>query len=204
MKGLKLKKSTEEKQAEEPKKKKSKKELGLTIGIILAFVLVAGVGTGGFLVHLSDTSPEFCATCHVMERNVTSYLTSNHLDNVHNQANVQCKDCHDYPVVAEVSSGVNYLIGNYSVGTDGELLAVKYSDDMCLQCHISDEFLASSTDYLERNPHDNHNGDLDCSTCHISHGEQINYCSSCHDNGGQRMIEEIAAEEVSTEVSTDQ
>ena len=194
MKDSKVKNNIEEKNVKEPKKKKSKKELGLTIGIILAFVLVAGVGTGGFLVHLSNTSPEFCSTCHLMERNVNSYLTSNHLDNIHYQANVQCKGCHDYPVVAEVTSGVNYLIGNYSVGTDGELLQVSYSDDMCLQCHISNEYLANATDLLPRNPHDNHNEDLTCKDCHISHDNQIDFCSSCHDNGGQRMVEESGEE----------
>jgi hypothetical protein len=29
---------------------------------------------------------------------------------------------------------------------------------------------------------------MPCNTCHISHGQQIDFCSQCHDNGGQRMI----------------
>ena len=32
--------------------------------------------------------------------------------------------------------------------------------------------------------------DAMCLQCHISHGEQVDYCSSCHENGGQRMIED--------------
>ena len=180
--------------AKEPKKaKKTKKQIWTIVGIVVLALAVIGAGTGGYMVHLSNTSPEFCATCHVMEKNVNSYLTSNDLDNVHSQANVACKDCHDYPVPAEVASGVNYLLGNYTVGTDGELMPVTYDNDMCLQCHISYEHVANSTDFLERNPHDSHNGELECKTCHVSHGDQINYCGTCHDNGGQRMVgDEIA------------
>jgi len=189
-----VEKTSNDEVAKETKKvKKTKKQIWTIVGIVVLALAVIGAGTGGYLVHLSNTSPEFCATCHVMEKNVTSYLTSNDLDNVHSQANVACKDCHDYPVPAEVASGVNYLLGNYTVGTDGELMPVTYDNDMCLQCHISYEHVANSTDFLERNPHDSHNGELECKTCHVSHGDQINYCGTCHDNGGQRMVgDEIA------------
>lgn len=173
---------------EKKKVKKTKKQIWTIIGIVVAVLVVAGGATGGYLIHLSNTSPQFCATCHVMDKNVNSYLTSNDLDNIHSQANVQCKDCHDYPVSAEISSGINYVFGNYTVGTDGELLPVSYGNEMCLDCHISYENIAMSTDFLYRNPHKSHNGDLECKTCHVSHGEQIDYCSTCHDNGGQRMV----------------
>jgi nitrate/TMAO reductase-like tetraheme cytochrome c subunit len=174
------------------KVKKSQKQ-GFTIvgiAVVLLVITVVGTGTGGYLVHLSNTSPEFCASCHIMEKNVNSYLSSNNMDNIHAQANVQCKDCHDYSIPAEVSSGIRYITGNYSVNSKGELLPVSYSDDMCLKCHISDEYIAKATDFLHRNPHKSHNGYLDCKVCHISHGDQINYCGTCHDNGGQRMIGE--------------
>ncbi len=181
-----------EKNNKREKKNKNNKELG-AVGIILivvtALVVIGGAG-GGYLVHLSNTSPEFCATCHVMQPNVTSYLTSNHMDNIHQQANVECKDCHDYTLKAEITSGIKFLTGNYTVGTDGELSPVSYTNTMCLECHISNEYVAKQTDFLLRNPHDNHNGMLSCKTCHISHGEQIDYCSQCHENGGQRMTGE--------------
>jgi nitrate/TMAO reductase-like tetraheme cytochrome c subunit len=163
-----------------------------TIGIVVAVLAIIGlgVGAGGYVIHLSDTSPEFCGICHVMDKNVKSYLSSNNMDRVHAQANVQCKDCHDYPLSAEISSGINYIIGNYSVNAKGELMPVTFGDEMCLKCHISDDHLAKATDFLHRNPHKNHNGELDCKVCHISHGKQINYCGTCHDNGGQRMTGE--------------
>jgi len=164
-------------------------KISLIANIII--VVVIGLGfTGMVLIHQSDTNPNFCATCHIMKPNVTSYQTSNHLDNVHMQAGVQCKDCHDYPVTAEVSSGINFLIGNYEVDQDGVILKRKYSDEMCLDCHISYSYIADKTSFLERNPHDSHNGEMRCSTCHLSHAAQIDFCSQCHENGGQQMVED--------------
>jgi len=192
-----MKKQDKEETKKEVKPKRNlfkKGEVGFVVGITLIFLVIAGGAGGGYLLHLSNTSPAFCGTCHVMDKNVSSYMNSNHLDNVHFQAGVQCKDCHDYPVSAEIDSGVNFLVGNYSVGPDGELLKVEYDDQMCLDCHISYPFMARATDYLFRNPHNNHNGELECRTCHMSHEAQIDFCSSCHTNGGQRMIEDEATE----------
>ena len=154
----------------------------------ISLVILIFVGLGSMeVIHQSDTNPNLCATCHIMQPNVTSYLTSNNLDHVHEQAGVECKDCHDYSVSAEISSGVNFLIGNYEVNEEGTLLKVTYSNEMCLECHISEKRLATNTDFLFRNPHLSHWGYLPCSDCHLSHGEQIDYCSGCHENGGQRM-----------------
>ncbi len=156
----------------------------VSLWVNIAFVVIAaGVLTGGALLHQSDTNPEFCATCHNMEKHVDSYLNSDNLDNIHKQANVQCKDCHDYPIPAEIESGIKYITGNY----DESMPRRKFSDEMCTQCHISLSYHADRTDFLTRNPHMSHWPDLKCTTCHISHGEQKDYCSGCHENGGQRM-----------------
>lgn len=176
-----------------PAKKENKirnKRTWTIIGIVAAVLVVVGGAAGGYMIHLSNTSPEFCGICHIMDPNVDSYLTSNDLDNLHYQAGVQCKECHDYPLDAEITSGIAFLVGNYEVDDQGKLMPVTYGNDMCLQCHISYDFIASSTDFLERNPHNSHAGQLPCKTCHVSHGDQIDYCSSCHDNGGQRMVGE--------------
>jgi nitrate/TMAO reductase-like tetraheme cytochrome c subunit len=169
-------------------KKNKKKRVWAILTVVVVFLVITGVAAGGYLIHLSDTSPEFCSTCHIMDFNVTSYLTSNELDNVHFQAGVQCKECHNYPVKAEITSGIKFILGDYSVNAEGKLLPVTYDNDMCLKCHISYKHLANSTDFLAKNPHKSHNGELACKTCHVSHDAQIDYCSSCHDNGDQRMI----------------
>ncbi len=173
----------------EPKKKPSWFKISIVVNLVL-FVFILGATGSGFVIHQSDTNPQFCRSCHLMQNNVDSYLTGNTLDQVHAQANVQCKECHaDYSVADEIKSGVRYVTGNYAiVSADYPHLAkMEYDDDMCLQCHISDEYLASQTDFLVRNPHLNHWASLKCHDCHISHGEQIDYCGECHDNGGQRM-----------------
>jgi hypothetical protein len=168
--------------------------LKISLGANIAIVVLAVLGLGGVaVIHQSDTNPNFCGLCHIMQPNVTSYLSSNHLDAVHQQAGVQCKDCHDYPVTAEVASGVKFILGNYAVTPQGELLKRKYDDQMCLKCHVSNDHQAIATDYLPRNPHNSHWGVLPCNSCHFSHVAQFDYCSQCHENGGQRMIENPAA-----------
>ncbi len=166
----------------------------LTMSNIVIIALV-GIGLASVaVIHQSDTNPNLCSICHIMQPNVISYQTGNTMDHVHQKAGIECKDCHDYPVTAEISSGVNFLIGNYEVNSQGVLNKRVYSDEMCLDCHISQQHLADTTDYLFRNPHNSHWGFMPCSNCHISHGEQIDYCSSCHDNGNQRLTGEVIAE----------
>jgi cytochrome c nitrite reductase small subunit len=164
-----------------------KKTNWFKISIIANIVIILGIGFALIsveIIHQSDTNPAFCKTCHLMDSHVDSYLNGNTLDNVHAQAGVQCKECHsEYKIPQEIASGIKFITGNY----DPELPRRKYGDENCLQCHISMDHLADQTDYLERNPHLSHFGDLACRTCHISHGEQIDYCGQCHDNGGQRM-----------------
>jgi hypothetical protein len=74
------------------------------------------------------------------------------------------------------------------VGKDGKLPQHKYNSTMCTKCHISEAHVAQLTDFLPKNPHNSHNGELPCNTCHVSHGAQIDFCAECHSNGGQRMI----------------
>jgi cytochrome c nitrite reductase small subunit len=171
-----------------PAKKKIPNWLRISIfANILILVVLAVAAASLAVLHQSDTNPKFCATCHNMQANVNSYLTSNHLDNLHAQAGVQCKQCHNYPVSAEIASGIKFITGNY----DKSMPKRKYGNNMCLKCHISYDHIAQQTAFLDKNPHDSHQGEMACSTCHISHGNQIDYCAQCHDHGQQKMIEEL-------------
>lgn len=173
---------------EKPAQKRDWGRISIVANIVI-LVLVAVGALGMAVLHQSDTNPNFCATCHViMDKNVQSYLTGSNLDHVHELANVQCKDCHNYPVSAEIASGIKFITGNYEVDSSGQLLKRTYDDSMCLKCHISYDYVAQRTANLDKNPHDSHLGQLPCSTCHVSHGEQIDYCATCHDHGEQQMI----------------
>ena len=173
----------------QPKKKANWLKISMAVNGLILALMVIGLGTT-YVVHQSDTNPQFCGLCHVMQKNVQSYTTGHTLDNVHQQAGVQCKQCHDYPLSAEITSGVKFMIGDYDVvNADNPSLPKRsYSDEMCLKCHISTSHVAAATDFLARNPHQSHWTDLHCSTCHTSHGEQVDYCGKCHDNGNQRMV----------------
>ena len=160
------------------------------IANLVFFGLILAAGGTGFVIHKSDTNPQFCGSCHLMQNNVDSYLNGNTLDHVHAEADVQCKECHaDYSLVDEISAGFKFITASYTIvsADNPHLPKMEYEDEMCLRCHISNEYLADQTDFLVRNPHLNHWTSLNCSDCHISHGEQIDYCGECHDNGGQRL-----------------
>ena len=174
-----------EEKTERKETKKPRNWLKISLMFNIGLIVVAGIFLGALeVLHQSDTNPQFCGICHNMDRYVKSYTTSNNMDNVHALAGVQCKQCHSaYGIPEEIASGIKFITGNY----DKEMPQRKFDDDMCNQCHISNDYLANQTDFLKRNPHLNHWPDLKCRHCHISHGEQIDYCSKCHDNGGQRM-----------------
>lgn len=50
----------------------------------------------------------------------------------------------------------------------------------CLACHMNYETLAKRTADKHPNPHANHFGDRDCSTCHKGHGPSQLTCNRCH------------------------
>lgn len=183
-----FKKKTKNETVEQENQIKEKKKFNWAkFAIIANIVLVVGIGIGlasMAIIHQSDTNPNFCGTCHNMDSYVDSYLTGHTMDSVHAKAGVQCKECHsDYDIPAEIESGIKFITGNY----DKDMPQRKFDDEVCTQCHISMEYIALQTDSLRRNPHASHWPDLKCRSCHISHGEQIDYCSECHDNDGQRM-----------------
>lgn len=173
-----------EAEKDQKKVKRTRRINGWLLGFIV--IVVANIGIFGFLAidNHSRTNPEFCASCHNMEDHVDSYMNGTNMDNIHYQANVGCKDCHsDYTVKDEAASLVSYVAGDY----DKVFKKIKVEDDMCLECHISLDYHADRTDFLNKNPHKSHWPELRCTSCHVSHDEQVDYCSRCHENGGHRM-----------------
>ncbi len=51
----------------------------------------------------------------------------------------------------------------------------------CLSCHGSYDALADQTENIgPANPHDSHQGQLPCESCHHIHMPSVSYCAQCH------------------------
>lgn len=64
-------------------------------------------------------------------------------------------------------------------GTSGDF-ARPVRQEACLACHKSYEAVAARTAKVKPNPHDNHFGFRDCSTCHRGHQQSTVTCNQCH------------------------
>jgi hypothetical protein len=82
------------------------------------------------------------------------------LGDKHKAAGISCDSCHkETPPKQEVPTAV------------------------CLGCHGTYEALAKKSEKVEPNPHDSHEGKLDCGVCHHSHKASELSCSRCHPFG---------------------
>lgn len=203
--------------AEKAAKKAGKKKWPIVVGVV-AVVLIAA-GAGFWVWH---EQPSFCAAiCHTpMDAYYDTYNTGdydkygNALDSddaktsmmsyLHkeNGANATCLSCHVPTLSEQVSEGLAWISGNYTVlgtNTNGQMiLESKTLDDLtaargvegtefCINdsCHKDlkdDDAFVEATANLSssRNPHKFQHGDVDCTECHKAHTQSTNYCGSCH------------------------
>ncbi len=102
---------------------------------------------------------------------------------VHSKKGFVCLDCHDQQVLAEVHTDVN--------SNATSIKERKFPKEFCLGCHGSYADLSALTkdsttltDIADVvvNPHDSHQGEVDCYYCHKMHKKvkPINYCYECH------------------------
>ncbi len=140
--------------------------------------------------HLGEKSRLDCTTCHswipgksfgligykgswgslskddmnLMERIFSSWANSNFLDNLHAKVGIVCNHCHGKRLPK-----IDDTVGK----------------DRCLACHGPNEQLVQKTqpgEFKDRNPHNSHLGDINCTVCHHAHGESQVYCLDCHKN----------------------
>lgn len=162
-----------------PKKNPSGKfrKLIMAGGFLIPFfiLLLAGMGYGAYqLTYLPKVA---CNSCHNIRPYVESYFGSDHLDNLHNQANVGCKECHKASFSEMAGELVTYISGDYQV----PMRETELSNETCLSCHLSYENVREKTSDLVPNPHDSpHDPNLACTTCHNSHRESELLCDQCH------------------------
>ncbi len=169
------------KEAAPKKRMRRPKKPAIIVSILFVVIAAGAVGFG-----IWHEQPSFCnAICHSpMDTYYESYDEGTGMARIHKEAHVTCLDCHETSFGQQLSEAWTWVIGDFSEPLD----MMNYDDSTCLTCHISEEFQAAKTDLIEFNPHADAHQALACTDCHKSHNEQVNYCSNCHDNGGQRMI----------------
>ena len=53
----------------------------------------------------------------------------------------------------------------------------------CVECHGDYKKMAHLTQKIEPNPHEHHEGTLDCNRCHHVHKKSVDFCLECHSWG---------------------
>lgn len=170
------------KKGENGKKKTffTKKKVLVIVGIVV--VLIFG---GGFATLKASDNPSFCGICHVMDKYLASYEKGSLLAKKHADAGVKCHDCHETSLGNKMQEVIATVTGNYETPLKKRNFGKR---EYCLDCHNDSKkvdkvfkTVKAETSYDDAsNPHDNHNGDLDCNVCHNMHRKSEVYCQSCH------------------------
>lgn len=147
-----------------------------------AFILV-GVKGSGLCEEKNpyQKDPESCASCHVIKPYVQSWKSSDFLDHKHSKAGIGCLECHQLTDKQEKENVTKFRSESYKTS----LSQREYPNDFCLRCHGSYKEVAERTkNYqkkdLTQNPHESHNGEINCNLCHKSHKPSVDSCSECH------------------------
>ncbi len=150
-------------------------KIGIIAGVVvLGLAVLAGIGSIG--LKEASKNPSYCSSCHVMAPYVASMSSPNRLAYVHAQAGVTCQDCHPQTTVTLVGEIASNITHNYPQPLD----TLSFQTQACLHCHGTYAQLALRTQNLARNPHNSHEGQLECRSCHQMHTDSIYYCGQCH------------------------
>ena len=182
-----------------------RKRLGITLGCIVAVLVVAGAG---FMVW--HEQPSFCnAICHdPMDPYLPTFEAvpgqpatdkwGNEVEDagsmlaaVHNQVGKTCMDCHVPQLDEQMTEGTEWISGNFDSPLDErtatqlvEARGLENSDEFCMNssCHpYTRDELEKKTAWMGKiNPHTPQHGEQKCTTCHKAHRASVNYCTQCH------------------------
>lgn len=129
-------------------------------------------------------SPDLdCAGCHVMQSYVDSLQNSSLMVSAHAQKGFVCLSCHEQELLAEVHEDLD--------PSTTSIEERMFPQEFCLGCHGSYTDLITLTEDSEAltsivnvavNPHDSHEGEVDCYYCHKMHEtvKPVDYCFGCH------------------------
>jgi nitrate/TMAO reductase-like tetraheme cytochrome c subunit len=162
---------------EELVQKKSIRERLTTKKMVLVIFTVGIISLVGFVAVLKDSeNPQFCTLCHNMQPYYDSWHDSNLLANKHAKANVNCHDCHEPSLAQQTEEGIKYITGDFET----PLKKREFAKDFCLKCHDFEQVKAKTIFDNRYNPHDSHNGEQECISCHSMHQQSKVMCSECH------------------------
>lgn len=153
-------------------------------GIVLVLVMLVtllGFLTGYKYYRYTQTEPQYCATCHIMDDAIKEWSRSKH-------SNVVCQHCHNLSMLEQNQLLVAYVVRGTQQGfsqTHGRVKPWK----RCRSCH---EDLLQQMDFelVNKTGHAIHVtlNAIDCSVCHRSklHSFKTSQliCVSCHKDRG--------------------
>jgi hypothetical protein len=115
-----------------------------------------------------------CSQCH------KDWKGADLLAQAHAEAEVTCLDCHDPTLQQQLQEGIQVATQDFQAA----FAEREFPKESCLSCHEhgSYEEIAQRTEELERNPHNSHYGQMECSTCHKVHEASEEVCAYCHDS----------------------
>ncbi len=151
------------------------KERPLAAIALLVFLLV--VGNLGMIE--AEKHPSIaCSPCHVMAPYVDGYDSGELLSRKHQEAGVECIDCHENGIEDKIHETVWYVTDDF----DDPPAKRDFGNQMCLKCHTNLEEIVEKTKGADGvNPHDSHLGELNCADCHKMHMQSEAVCQHCHD-----------------------
>jgi hypothetical protein len=124
---------------------------------------------------------------------------------------INCLGCHVPTMDEQINEGIKWATGDYAAplssgypqiemkiiaGQPKEDSGDKNGVEFCLRsgCHVSAkelddqegittlEELKAATADQHRNPHNSHQGNLDCKNCHQTHEQSVLTCTQCHND----------------------
>lgn len=129
--------------------------------------------------YYATSAPSFCASCHEVDKYVTSWQTSAH-------KNFNCLECHqpsgELGKFHAKARGLNYVFqhfsGEYTIPTSAPIY-----EQNCIQCHLGDNKAYPNTIKLTNTPKVNHYETIkksqSCLECHRETGHAVDiYLSS--------------------------
>jgi hypothetical protein len=120
----------------------------------------AGLLVGALLLCLGLSAPGLAADPPAVPAAPAAATQTGALYQLHVGAGLNCASCHkETPPATPVGTAT------------------------CLSCHGSYEALAKKTISVTPNPHDSHQGQLPCESCHHIHKPSVDFCSQCHQWG---------------------